>query len=198
MTSCPRLFLGGMLAVLVILAFLRRISATVIIALAIPISVIVTFAPMYVLDVSLNIMSLGGLALGIGMLVDNAIVVLESITRCREEGDTLDGRSSAGRERSGGRDHGLDPDDRRGLRPHRVRTRDRRSDLRRPSGDGRLFATRILAGRRDVHPDARAKARGSDPVALRRPEQGRVAHILDPARLIERARNVIEDSPAGD
>ena len=43
-----------------------------------------------------------------------------------------------------------------------------------------------------------AKARGSDPVAERRPEQGRVAHILDPARLIERARNVIEDSPAGD
>ena len=43
-----------------------------------------------------------------------------------------------------------------------------------------------------------AKARGSNPVAERRPEQGRVAHILDPARLIERARNVIEDSPAGD
>lgn len=43
-----------------------------------------------------------------------------------------------------------------------------------------------------------AKARGSDPVAERRPEQGRVAHILDPACLIERARNVIEDSPSGD
>jgi len=43
-----------------------------------------------------------------------------------------------------------------------------------------------------------AKARGSDPVAERRPEKGRVAHILDPARLIERARNVIEDSPTGD
>jgi chemotaxis signal transduction protein len=43
-----------------------------------------------------------------------------------------------------------------------------------------------------------AKARGGDPVAERRPEQGRVAHILDPARLIERARNVIEDSPVGD
>jgi chemotaxis signal transduction protein len=43
-----------------------------------------------------------------------------------------------------------------------------------------------------------ARSRGRDPVAERRPEQGRVAHILDPARLIERARNVIEDSPAGD
>ena len=69
--------------------FLRRLSATLIIAVAIPISVVVTFAPMYLLDVSLNIMSLGGLALGVGMLVDNAIVVLESITRCREEGDSL-------------------------------------------------------------------------------------------------------------
>ncbi|MCP5022380.1 MAG: efflux RND transporter permease subunit, partial [bacterium] len=48
-----------------------------------------TFAPMLMSGVSLNIMSLGGLALGIGMLVDNAIVVLESITRCREEGDGL-------------------------------------------------------------------------------------------------------------
>lgn len=80
---------GALLAVVVILAFLRRFSSTLIIALAIPISVVVTFAPMFMADVSLNIMSLGGLALGVGMLVDNAIVVLESITRCREEGDDL-------------------------------------------------------------------------------------------------------------
>ena len=81
--------LGALFAVLVIFAFLRRLSATVVIGTAIPISVVVTFAPMYLVDVSLNIMSLGGLALGVGMLVDNAIVVLESITRCREEGDDL-------------------------------------------------------------------------------------------------------------
>lgn len=79
--------LGAILAVLVIWVFLRQVSATFIIALAIPISVVVTFAPMFLMGVSLNIMSLGGLALGVGMLVDNAIVVLESITRCREEGD---------------------------------------------------------------------------------------------------------------
>ncbi|MGK0217525.1 MAG: HAE1 family hydrophobic/amphiphilic exporter-1 [Planctomycetota bacterium] len=79
--------LGAILAVLVIWVFLRQVSATFIIALAIPISVVVTFAPMLLMGVSLNIMSLGGLALGVGMLVDNAIVVLESITRCREEGD---------------------------------------------------------------------------------------------------------------
>ena len=79
--------IGALLAVIVIWITLRRVASTLIIAVAIPISVIVTFAPMYLFGVSLNIMSLGGLALGIGMLVDNAIVVLESITRCREEGD---------------------------------------------------------------------------------------------------------------
>ncbi|MEE8468509.1 MAG: efflux RND transporter permease subunit, partial [Planctomycetota bacterium] len=81
--------IGALLAVAVMWVFLRRLSATFIIGVSIPISVIVTFAPMFLLDVSLNIMSLGGLALGVGMLVDNAIVVLESITRCREEGDSL-------------------------------------------------------------------------------------------------------------
>jgi len=78
--------IGSILAVLVILAFLRRIASTLIIALTIPTSVIVTFAPMYLFDVSMNIMSLGGLALGVGMLVDNSIVVIESIARLRENG----------------------------------------------------------------------------------------------------------------
>ena len=81
--------LGALFAVAVIWVFLRRLSATLIIGISIPISIVVTFAPMFMADVSLNIMSLGGLALGVGMLVDNAIVVLESITRCREEGDDL-------------------------------------------------------------------------------------------------------------
>ena len=81
--------LGAVLAVMVIWVFLRRLAGTLIIGIAIPISVIATFAPMFMMGVSLNIMSLGGLALGVGMLVDNAIVVLESITRCRSEGDRL-------------------------------------------------------------------------------------------------------------
>lgn len=79
--------LGGVLAVIVLFVFLRNVKSTIIIALSIPISLLVTFAPLNVLGVSLNIMSLGGLALGIGMLVDSSIVVLESIYRCREEGD---------------------------------------------------------------------------------------------------------------
>ncbi len=79
--------IGGLLAVVILFFFLRSLKSTAIIAVSIPISLIVTFAPLQLLGVSLNIMSLGGLALGIGMLVDSSIVVLESIFRCREEGD---------------------------------------------------------------------------------------------------------------
>jgi HAE1 family hydrophobic/amphiphilic exporter-1 len=79
---------GGLLAVVVLFLFLRNTVTTLIIAVSIPISLLVTFAPLGGVGVSLNIMSLGGLALGIGMLVDSSIVVLESIFRCREEGDS--------------------------------------------------------------------------------------------------------------
>ncbi len=78
---------GALIAVLVLYLFLRNLGQTVVIAIGIPISIVATFAPMYMAGVSLNIISLGGLALGVGMLVDNGIVVLESIFRCREEGD---------------------------------------------------------------------------------------------------------------
>jgi len=82
-------WMGALLAVIVIWFSLRHMASTAVIAVSIPLSVIVTFAPMYAFDTTLNVMSLGGLALGIGMLVDNSIVVLESISRCREEGDDL-------------------------------------------------------------------------------------------------------------
>jgi HAE1 family hydrophobic/amphiphilic exporter-1 len=77
---------GGALAILVLLFFLRNIRSTAVIATAIPISVIATFALIYFGGFTLNLMTLGGLALGIGMLVDNAIVVLENIYRLRESG----------------------------------------------------------------------------------------------------------------
>ncbi|HSG49840.1 MAG TPA: efflux RND transporter permease subunit, partial [Longimicrobiales bacterium] len=79
------LILGGILAFLVLFLFLRDTRYPIAIALAIPISVVGTFALMEAAGVSLNIMSLGGLALGVGMLVDNSIVVLENIFRHREE-----------------------------------------------------------------------------------------------------------------
>lgn len=78
--------IGGGLAIVVLYLFLQHLASTIIISLAIPICVIATFFFMYVSGVSLNIMSLGGLALGVGMLVDNSIVVLESIDRFRKEG----------------------------------------------------------------------------------------------------------------
>ena len=79
------LVFGGILAFLVLFLFLRDPRYPVAIALSIPISVVGTFALMEAFGVSLNIMSLGGLALGVGMLVDNSIVVLENIFRHREE-----------------------------------------------------------------------------------------------------------------
>lgn len=78
--------LGGAIAMIVLFLFLRHLPTTLIIATAIPISVISTFVLMYSRDITLNVMSLGGLALGVGMLVDSAIVVLESIARERERG----------------------------------------------------------------------------------------------------------------
>jgi len=81
------LFYGGALAVLVLLFFLRNVRSTAIIATSIPISIIATFALMYFGGFTLNLMTLGGLALGVGMLVDNAIVVLENIYRLRESSD---------------------------------------------------------------------------------------------------------------
>ena len=74
---------GGVLAIAVLFAFLRSLKTTLIIGLSIPISIVTTFFLMYSYSISLNIMSLSGLALGIGMLVDNSIVVLESIYRYR-------------------------------------------------------------------------------------------------------------------
>lgn len=77
---------GGLLAMLVIYLFLRNVWTTLVISISIPLSVIATFNLMHSQDISLNIMSLGGIALAIGMLVDNAIVVLENISRYREQG----------------------------------------------------------------------------------------------------------------
>jgi len=78
--------MGAGLAIIVLFLFLGRIRDTLTVALVIPIALVCTFAAMHMAKVSINIMSLGGLALGIGMMVDNAIVVIESIFRHREDG----------------------------------------------------------------------------------------------------------------
>jgi HAE1 family hydrophobic/amphiphilic exporter-1 len=77
---------GGVIALVVLVAVLRNLPSSIVIAITIPISIIATFALMYFNNFTLNMMSLGGLALGVGMLVDNSIVVLENIYRLREGG----------------------------------------------------------------------------------------------------------------
>jgi HAE1 family hydrophobic/amphiphilic exporter-1 len=95
-------FIGGGIAILVLLLFLKDARSTLIIGVSIPISIVATFFLMYRTGTTLNIMSLGGLALGVGMLVDNAIVVLEAIFKRREQGAgayeaARDGASEVGR-----------------------------------------------------------------------------------------------------
>ena len=92
------LLFGGALAFLVLFLFLRDARYPIAVALAIPISVVASFSLLDLAGVSLNIMSLGGLALGVGMLVDNSIVVLENVFRHREMGKSPMAAAAAGAE----------------------------------------------------------------------------------------------------
>ncbi|MFT4414697.1 efflux RND transporter permease subunit [Fredinandcohnia humi] len=80
------IFLGGIIAIVLLVLFLRNIRATFIIALSIPSSVLLTFTAMWLLDYSFNMLTLIGLGLGIGMMVDSSIVILESIYKKKEQG----------------------------------------------------------------------------------------------------------------
>ncbi len=83
------MIIGGILAVLILLLFLKDFKPTLVIACSIPISVIFAVVLMYFSGVTLNVISLAGLALGIGMLVDNSIVVIENIYRLRSKGEPV-------------------------------------------------------------------------------------------------------------
>lgn len=93
---------GILLAVFVLYLFLRRFDATLIISIAIPVSIVATFNLMYFNGLTLNIMTLGGLALGAGMLIDNAIVVVENIFRNRENGMSVRDSAIEGTSQVGG------------------------------------------------------------------------------------------------
>nr|WP_267509987.1 efflux RND transporter permease subunit [Borreliella garinii] len=82
-------YFGAILAIFVIFFFLRSFRATIIIGISIPIAIILTFCLMYFLNISINIMSLAGLALGIGMVVDCSIVVIDNIYKYRQKGAKL-------------------------------------------------------------------------------------------------------------
>ena len=88
--------IGIILAVLVLTFFLRSLGSTIVVASAIPVSLMATLFAMHFAGHSLNLMTLGGMALGAGMLVDNAIVVIESIFRRRLEGDSLEEGAAKG------------------------------------------------------------------------------------------------------
>ena len=94
--------IGIILAVMVLYLFLRRFGATLVMSIAIPISIVATFNLMYFNGLTLNIMTLGGLALGAGMLVDNAIVVMENIFRHLENGMPLREAAIEGASQVGG------------------------------------------------------------------------------------------------
>jgi len=84
--NANNILLGGFLAMFLIFFFLRNLKPTLAIGIAIPLSVLTTFIALYLADYTLNLITLAGLALGVGMLVDNSIVVIENIFRHLEEG----------------------------------------------------------------------------------------------------------------
>jgi HAE1 family hydrophobic/amphiphilic exporter-1 len=94
--------IGILLAIFVLFLFLRKVGTTLIVSLAIPVSIIATFNLMYFNGLTINIMTLGGLALGAGMLVDNAIVVMENIFRNNESGMSVKESAITGTAQVGG------------------------------------------------------------------------------------------------
>ena len=96
------MIVGGILAIIILLLFLKDIKPTVVIACAIPVSVIFAVVLMYFSGITLNVISLSGLALGIGMLVDNSIVVIENIYRLRSQGESAKRAAVEGAKQVGG------------------------------------------------------------------------------------------------
>lgn len=83
------LYWGGFFAVLVLFLFIRDWKSPLVVGLAVPVSIVITFAVMYSIGIHFNVVSLGGLALGIGILVDNSIIVLDNVQRFRRQGCSL-------------------------------------------------------------------------------------------------------------
>ncbi len=90
------LFWGGVFALLILIIFLRNVRMTLLVMLAIPLSLVMTLATLYFMGETLNMFSLMGLMLSVGMVVDNAIVVVENIARLKQDGQTAEGASSRG------------------------------------------------------------------------------------------------------
>ncbi len=189
---------GGFLAVLVLLFFLGNVRSTLIIGVAIPISIIGTFALIYFGGFTLNIMTLGGLALGVGMMVDNGIVVLENIYRLHEGGMPIREASVLGSRKSLGH-HRQHPDDRRRFHAHGFYPGDVRHHVQATGLRRQLLPDRLPVRRPDPGPDAlqpvlesgtrRARKRPGLPRQVVRMTRGVVEKLERYRRLLEYSLN---------
>ena len=89
MSVVESMIIGGILAIIILLVFLRKIRTSIIISITMPLSILAALLCLYLTGTTINLVTLGGLAVGIGMLVDNSIVVIESISKRREKGETI-------------------------------------------------------------------------------------------------------------
>ena len=89
MSVVESMILGGILAIIVLFVFLRRVRTSIIISITMPLSILAALLCLYLNGTTINLVTLGGLAVGIGMLVDNSIVVIECISKRREAGETI-------------------------------------------------------------------------------------------------------------
>ena len=89
MSVVESMIIGGILAIIILFIFLKKIKTSLIVAITMPLSILAALGCLYINGTSINLVTLGGLAVGIGMLVDNSIVVIESISKRREKGESI-------------------------------------------------------------------------------------------------------------
>ncbi len=145
--------IGGILAILVLFVFLRDLKSTLIIGFTIPVSILGTFGIMYQTGLSLNLMSLGGIALAVGMLLDNSIVVLEAVHRHKGTGMPVKEAVYKGTEEVAAAMVASTFTEHRGLPAAHIRGRHRRSALSRPGSHHYIRPARLPRRRFHAHAD---------------------------------------------
>ena len=169
-----RCVFGALLAVFTVFVFLRRTRPTLIVATAIPVSLIATFGLVYLAGFTLNTMTLLGMTLAVGVVIDDAIVVLENIERHRELGENAFEAASQGHPRDRLRGHRGDDLGGRGVPAGGLRAGPGRKLPGRLRAHGRGLRAALALRRADAHADARG--------AHAAPEPARARQRLPPAR----------------
>ncbi len=147
------ILIGAVLAVLVLIAFLRDWRVTAIAAVSLPLTMVGTFFVLQLAGGTINLMSLGGLAIAIGLVIDDAIVVVENIHRHRAAGESVSGGVREGHAGAAGRGRRLDPHHRRGVRAARPAAGCRRTVLRRAVVDPGGLGAALARLRAALHPE---------------------------------------------